>query len=102
MATKKASRMTNRSRAAARSLVRSQENAGAQTGQNLMEMSGLLAALATASCCVVPFALFLQGISGAWISNLNALEPYQPIFTAIALGFLGCGFYLVYGARCLS
>ena len=88
--------MNNLSRAAARSLVRSRENAGTQTGQNLMAMGGLLAALAAASCCVVPFALFLLGISGAWISNLTALEPYQPIFAAIAFGFLGYGFYLVY------
>ncbi len=44
----------------------------------------------------MPFALFLVGISGAWISNLTALEPYQPIFAAIAFGFLGGGFYLVY------
>ncbi len=88
--------MNDLSHATARSLVRSQKNAGAQTGQNLMAMGGLLAALATASCCVVPFALFLLGISGAWISNLTALEPYQPIFAAIAFGFLGCGFRLVY------
>jgi mercuric ion transport protein len=61
-----------------------------------MAVGGLLAALAAASCCVVPFALFLLGISGAWISNLTALEPYQPIFVAIAFGFLGYGFYLIY------
>jgi mercuric ion transport protein len=65
-------------------------------GPQLLAAGGILAALATASCCVVPFALFLLGISGAWISNLTALEPYQPIFAAIAFGFLGCGFYLVY------
>jgi mercuric ion transport protein len=88
--------MNDLSRAATHSLVRSRENAGTQTGQNLMAMGGLLAALAAASCCVVPFALFLLGITGAWISNLTALEPYQPIFAAIAFGFLGCGFYLVY------
>src|SRR5882672_9044030 len=68
----------------------------ASPGPQLLAAGGILAALATASCCVVPFALFLLGISGAWISNLTALEPYQPIFTAIAFGFLGCGFYLVY------
>ncbi len=88
--------MNDLSRAARRSLVRSRENADAQTGQNLMAMGGLMAALAAASCCVLPFALFLLGISGAWISNLTALEPYQPIFAVIAFGFLGCGFYLVY------
>ncbi len=88
--------MNDLSSAATRSPVRSRENAGTQTGQNLMAMGGLLAALAAASCCVAPFALFLLGISGAWISNLTALEPYQPIFAAIAFGFLGYGFYLVY------
>src|SRR5215470_6101822 len=83
-------------RAAAHSPARPGESAAAQTGQNLMAMGGVLAGLATASCCVVPFALFLLGISGAWISNLTALEPYQPIFAAFAFGFLGYGFHLVY------
>lgn len=59
-------------------------------------MGGVLAALGAASCCVVPFALFTLGISGAWISNLTALEPYQPLFAAVTFGFLGYGFYLVY------
>jgi mercuric ion transport protein len=57
---------------------------------------GIVAALAAASCCVVPFALFMLGVSGAWIGNLTVLEPYQPIFVAIALSCLGYGFYLVY------
>jgi mercuric ion transport protein len=62
----------------------------------LLSLGGILAALGAASCCVVPFALFTLGISGAWISNLTALERYQPIFAAITFGFLGYGFYLVY------
>ena len=62
----------------------------------LASIGGILAALGAASCCVVPFALFMLGVSGAWISNLTALEPYQPVFAAVALGFLGYGFYLVY------
>jgi len=62
----------------------------------LASIGGILAALGAASCCVVPFALFMLGVSGAWISNLTALEPYQPIFAAVTLGFLGYGFYLVY------
>jgi mercuric ion transport protein len=62
----------------------------------LASVGGILAALAAASCCVVPFALFMLGISGAWISNLTALEPFQPIFAAATLGCLGYGFYLVY------
>jgi mercuric ion transport protein len=40
--------------------------------------------------------LFSLGIGGAWIGNLTALAPYQPIFVVITLGFLGYGYWLVY------
>jgi mercuric ion transport protein len=62
----------------------------------LLSVGGIIAALGAASCCVVPFALFLVGVSGAWISNLTALEPYQPIFAAVSAGFVGYGAYLLY------
>jgi len=62
----------------------------------LATTGGILGALATASCCVLPFILFTLGISGAWISNLTALEPYRPIFAAVTFGLLGYGFYRVY------
>jgi mercuric ion transport protein len=52
---------------------------------------GILGALAASSCCILPFLLFLLGVSGAWIGNLTALEPYQPIFAAAALGCVGLG-----------
>jgi mercuric ion transport protein len=65
-------------------------------GPKLLAAGGILAAAGAASCCVLPFALFTLGISGAWIGNLTALEPYQPIFAAIAVACLGSGFYLVY------
>ena len=59
-----------------------------------------------ATCCVVPFVLFFAGISGAWIGNLTAFEPYQPVFVTIALACLGYGFYLVYrkprAAECIE
>lgn len=64
--------------------------------QKLLVAGGVLAALGAASCCVVPFALFLLGVSGAWIGNLTALAPYQPVFAAIAAASTGYGFYLVY------
>ena len=47
--------------------------------------SGILASTAATLCCVMPFVLLMLGISGAWISYLVALEPYQPIFVAVAL-----------------
>lgn len=59
-------------------------------------VGGIVGALAASSCCVLPFVLFTLGISGAWISNLTALEPYQPVFAVITLGLLGYGFYNVY------
>ncbi|RTM00450.1 MAG: mercury transporter MerT [Hyphomicrobiales bacterium] len=62
----------------------------------LLSVGGILAALGAASCCVLPFALFLAGISGAWIGNLTALEPYQPVFAAVSLGFIGYGAWRVY------
>jgi mercuric ion transport protein len=68
-------------------------------GPILVSLGGILAALASASCCVVPFMLFLFGISGAWIGNLTALAPYRPVFTVATLGFLGWGAFLVYGRR---
>lgn len=43
-----------------------------------------------------PFLLFLAGVSGAWIGNLTALEPYRPYFSAAAIGCIGYGFYGVY------
>jgi mercuric ion transport protein len=67
-----------------------------QRRATLLSVGGIVAALGAASCCVIPFALFLVGVSGAWIGNLTALEPYQPIFAAVALGFIGYGAYLVY------
>lgn len=65
-------------------------------GAALLSVGGILAALGAASCCVVPFGLFLAGVSGAWIGNLTALEPYQPIFAAVSLSFIGYGAWRVY------
>ena len=60
---------------------------------------GILAGLGAASCCLVPFALFSLGITGAWISNITALAPYQPIFAAVAFGCIAYGGYHVYWKR---
>lgn len=68
--------------------------AGRKAG--LVAAGGVLGALAASSCCTVPLVLFTLGVSGAWISNLTALAPYQPIFIGVTLGFLAAGYYLVY------
>lgn len=70
---------------------------GRQAG--LAAVGGLLGAVLSASCCILPLALFSVGISGAWIGNLTAFAPYQPAFAAATLGLLGYGYYLVYRRR---
>ena len=56
----------------------------------------ILSAVGASGCCVIPFALFTLGVSGAWIGNLTALAPYKPLFVAGTLASLALGFYLVY------
>ena len=62
----------------------------------LAAAGSVLGALAAMSCCIMPLALFALGVSGAWIGNLTALAPYQPILIGITLAFLAAGYYLVY------
>lgn len=51
-------------------------------------LAGGLAALLASACCLGPLALIMMGISGAWISHLTALEPYQPLFMTASLAAL--------------
>lgn len=67
------------------------DRSAAQPATRLLSLAGIVAAIGAASCCVIPFLLFALGVSGAWIGNLTALEPYQPIFAAVSLGFIGWG-----------
>lgn len=62
----------------------------------LMALGGVLGAIGASSCCIIPLVLFSLGVSGAWVGNLTALEPYKPIFVIITLGFLGYGYWMVY------
>jgi mercuric ion transport protein len=64
-------------------------------GALLLTGAGLIAAVAAASCCVLPVALFATGVSGVWIANLTALGAYQPIFAASSLVLLAAGFMLI-------
>jgi len=51
---------------------------------NLPLIGGIVAAFLSTVCCIVPLLLLTLGISGAWISNLTALEPYKPFFIIAA------------------
>jgi len=48
-------------------------------------VTGGIAAILASACCLGPLVLLTLGISGAWIGNLTALEPYRPVFIAVAL-----------------
>ncbi|GAB4570900.1 MAG: mercuric transport protein MerT [Rhodothalassiaceae bacterium] len=62
----------------------------------LFAAGGVISAILASTCCVVPLLFVTLGISGAWIGNLTALEPYKPYFAGVALVFIGLGFRQVY------
>lgn len=55
-----------------------------RTGRGAL-LAGGLAALLASTCCLGPLILVSVGVSGAWIGNLSLLEPYRPVFIALAL-----------------
>jgi len=57
---------------------------------------GLLAGLAASACCAGPLILLMLGISGSWIGNLSALEPYRPFFILLAAIFLGLAYRKIF------
>jgi mercuric ion transport protein len=64
--------------------------------QGWFAAGGVIGAVLASTCCIAPLALLALGVSGAWIGNLTALEPYKPYFAAVALVFIGLGFRQVY------
>ena len=57
---------------------------------------GVLAAIVASACCLGPLVLVTLGISGAWISNLSALEPYRPAFIVVALAFMAFAYRQIF------
>ena len=64
--------------------------------RGVLAAGGVLGAVLASSCCIGPLLLLSLGVSGAWIGNLTALAPYQPVFLVVTFGFLGAGFWTVY------
>lgn len=62
----------------------------------LLAAGGLLGALLASSCCVLPVALSLLGLGGAWLAVLAPLAPFQPLFAGLAALCLGAGFWLAF------
>ncbi len=59
-------------------------------------LAGVAAGVGASVCCVGPLVLLALGISGAWIGNLTALEPYRPFFIGLTVLFLGFAFRKLY------
>jgi mercuric ion transport protein len=62
----------------------------------LLATGAVVGAILASACCVVPLLLVTLGISGAWIGNLTALEPYKPYVATVTLGLIGLGFWRVH------
>ena len=77
-------------------VLRAAEAKSSRTGQRAAVAGGLFGALAASSCCILPLLLVSAGAGGAWIGNLTALAPYQPLIAVITLILIGSGFWLVY------
>ena len=60
-----------------------------------LTLAGLAAVLAS-GCCVLPLALALIGVSGAWISALRVLAPYSNALIGVALLLLGLAGWQLY------
>ena len=73
-----------------------QDGASGADRKGLFAALGLFGAFLASACCIVPLVLVTLGISGAWIGNLTALEPYKPLTSVLAIVFIGLGFWHVY------
>jgi mercuric ion transport protein len=78
------------------SLDSSGSSAARAAGSGWLAAGGLAGALLASSCCILPLAFVMLGVSGVWIGNLTALAPYQPLFLVVAFVSLARGFWLVY------
>lgn len=62
-------------------------------------IGGALAAVGASACCLGPLLLVALGMSGAWIGNLMALQPYRPVFIGAAAVFLALAWWKIYRPR---
>ena len=72
------------------------ESAASTGPESAALAAGGIAALLAGACCVVPFVLVSIGVGGAWLANLQLLEPYRPVFIGIAIVALGFAWKRIY------
>lgn len=59
-------------------------------------LASVAAGIGASICCVGPLLLLALGISGSWIANLSAMEPYRPLLIGMTLMFLYLSFRRLY------
>ena len=64
--------------------------------ESLALTAGGIGALLAGACCVAPLVLVSVGLGGAWLANFQLLEPYRPVFIAVALAALGFAGWRIY------
>lgn len=74
----------------------SSEAASASAAERTALAAGGLAALLAGACCLGPFLIVSIGFGGAWLANFQLLEPYRPLFIAIALAALAFAGWRIY------
>lgn len=62
----------------------------------LASLGAVGAAFLASLCCVGPLLFVTLGVGAGLASTF---EPLRPLFTAVTIGLLGLGFYVVYGKR---
>jgi mercuric ion transport protein len=67
--------------------------------ERILAATGAAAALAASTCCALPLGLSAAGVSGAWLSHLTALAPYQWEFRLLAILLLMAAFWMIYARR---
>ena len=59
-------------------------------------VASVLAALGATACCFGPLLVVTLGFGASWAAEMKALEPLQPVFVALAVGFIGFAFHRLY------
>jgi mercuric ion transport protein len=79
--------------------VKSSNNVRDRSDGKWLATASIVGAIVASSCCIAPLLFVSVGISGAWIGNLTALEPYKIYFLGTTTLFLGAGIWHLYFKR---
>jgi mercuric ion transport protein len=78
----------------------SAQTAGTTRTAKWTTVGGVFAAIGVcASCCLLPLALAVLGVGGAWVGGHKSFIPYKPVFVIVAARLLAYGFYVAYWRR---